>query len=403
MSYTGINLENVKNNNRSAILKLLNDQGAMSRKDIASALGLTPATVSVICAELLSLNILCDLGELKEERRAGRKKMLLAINYDRYYVLSVSVESIETVITVSNLRGERAVSHRVKTDTSVSPEEFFRRIANEGKALLWENGIDRISVLGVGVSIPGIVLREEGISTATYRLWEHPVNIRACLQAHLEYPVVVENNVKAFAEAEMIYGSGKEQENLLFLKWGPGVGSSIVIHKQIYESRKFKSAEIGHVIIDRNGKQCRCGRRGCLETLTATHALAEYVRERFNRKSMPQLWALTEGDPERIQARNIREWIDCNDSALWTVLEENINLLAQVVSNTMTMLSPDRTIIYGNMFSIPKLRECFMRCCAQYDPSYNEEYITLSRLSDQIEYIGPLAVVVSEIFLSGRI
>ena len=91
MSYTGINLENVKRNNRSAILKLLNDQGAMSRKDIAAALGLTPATVTVICSELIASQVLCELGEAQEDRRAGRKKILVGINYDRWRVLSVSI------------------------------------------------------------------------------------------------------------------------------------------------------------------------------------------------------------------------------------------------------------------------------------------------------------------------
>ena len=80
MGYIGINLENVKVSNRSAILKLLNDQGAMSRKDIALALGLTPATVTLICTELLSGGILCERGEVDEARRAGRKKVLIDIN-----------------------------------------------------------------------------------------------------------------------------------------------------------------------------------------------------------------------------------------------------------------------------------------------------------------------------------
>ena len=81
MVYSGINLENVKISNRSAILKLLNDCGAMSRKDIAQRLGLTPATVTQISMKLLAAGILCEKGELEEEKRAGRPKVLIDIKY----------------------------------------------------------------------------------------------------------------------------------------------------------------------------------------------------------------------------------------------------------------------------------------------------------------------------------
>ena len=74
MGYTGINLGNVKMSNRSSILKLLNDCGAMSRKDIAIERGLTPATVTLICTELISAGILCEKGEGEGERRCRQKE-----------------------------------------------------------------------------------------------------------------------------------------------------------------------------------------------------------------------------------------------------------------------------------------------------------------------------------------
>ena len=116
MGYTGINLEIVKISNRSAILKLLNDHGAMSRKDIAIELGLTPATVTLICTELLSAGILCEKGEVEEQKRAGRRKVLIDINYRFRYVLSVSIEAAETCIAISDLRGSSCSLKRLKTD-----------------------------------------------------------------------------------------------------------------------------------------------------------------------------------------------------------------------------------------------------------------------------------------------
>ena len=80
MKYQGLNLTNLKNINRAKIVRLLNDRGNLSRKDIAAALNLTPAAVTQICSELLSEGVLVEKGEVREERRAGRRKINIGIN-----------------------------------------------------------------------------------------------------------------------------------------------------------------------------------------------------------------------------------------------------------------------------------------------------------------------------------
>ena len=139
MAYSGLNLGNVKNQNRSSILKLLNDHGPMPRKDLSARLGLTPASLTTLCGELLAQNILFELGEVQQEdKRAGRRKILLGINYAYRHVLSISIEAPATSVTLCDLRGEHCITRRIPTDTSVEPEVFLKRVANVGKALLWK-------------------------------------------------------------------------------------------------------------------------------------------------------------------------------------------------------------------------------------------------------------------------
>lgn len=399
MGYTGINLGNVRIENRSAILKLLNDQGAMSRKDIALALGLTPATVTLICTELLSAGLLYEKGEAEEEKRAGRKKVLIDINYQYRFVLCISIEPEDTCITISDLKGAVTASQTLKTDGSRRPEQFLEDVAEKAKVLLWENSIPKDAILGVGVSAPGTVRRETGVSQHAYRIWNEPVPVGEILRQYLGYPVIVENNVKAFAEGELIYGSGRQRENLLFIKWGPGVGSAIIIQSRIYDSQNSKTAEIGHYIVEKNGKPCRCGRKGCLETLVSTHAVAERVRAACTPEAMPQLYQMLEGDVSRITARSIQQWAGGQDPGLLQVLDEAADTMAQIVTNTITLLAPDQVIIYGYMFDLPPIQDSFLRCCTRYDPAYNGTYIQKSSLSGKLEYIGPLAVVMNELFL----
>lgn len=399
MGYTGINLGNVKISNRSAILKLLNDYGAMSRKDIAIELGLTPATVTLICTELLSAGVLCEKGEVEEEKRAGRRKVLIDINYQYRYVLTISIEAEVTCIVISDLKGHPLDVVRMKTDGTQDPNKFLKTVADESKALMWEQGITKDAVLGIGISVPGTVNRKTGVSQHAYRIWNEPVPVGEIIKKHLDLPVIVENNVKAFAEGELIYGNGKEQENLLFIKWGPGVGSAIIIQNRIYDSQNSKTAEIGHYIVEKNGRQCRCGRKGCLETRVAAHAIARQVRAACAEETMPVLYRKMKGDVDRIEARNIADWVGTEDAGLRQVLDDIIERLARVAVNSITLLAPDKVIIYGELFEYPLLEERFRYFCSHYDESYNNDYILKSELSDRIEYIGPLAVVMNELFL----
>lgn len=399
MVYSGINLGNVKTSNRSTILKLLNDCGAMSRKDIALELGLTPATVTLICTDLLAAGILCERGEVEEEKRAGRRKVLIDINYEYRFVLSICIEAASTAISIGDLRGRCRASRSIPTDGAMNPELFLRRVADESKALMWERGLSKEEVLGVGVSVPGPVNRLTGVSQHAYRVWNEPVPVAEYLNRYLGFPVIVENNVKAFAEGELIFGSGKEQDNLLFIKWGPGVGSAIIIHGRLYDSQNSKTAEIGHCIVEKDGKLCRCGRRGCLETKVATHAVAERVRGSCSAETMPALYRLMGGDTSQIQAKNITDWIRIKDEGVQKILDEILEIMARTTVNTTTILAPDQVIIYGEMFEIPEIEERFIQFCSHFDPSYRNGYIMKSDLSGRIDYIGPLAVVVNEMFL----
>ena len=402
MGYTGINVGNLKNNNRSAILKLLNDQVAMSRKDLAAALGLTPATVTVICSELMEAGILRELGELQDEKRAGRKKILVGINYDRYLVLSVCIESTETCVSITNLKGEQGLFKRIPTDAEMAPEAFLRQVAEECKALMRKGRVSKKRILGVGVSIPGEVRRETGVGLHAYRIWNEPVVIGPFLQEQLGLPVIVDNNVRAFAEAELIFGHGKEFENMLFVKWGPGVGSAIVIQKQIYNSSHSKNAEIGHIVMDTRGNLCRCGRRGCLETFVSTHAMADQLRENCSEELMPQLYEKVAGDLAEVAAHNFTQFLRLEDAAMWQLIEKDVAMFARSVCNMVTMLAPDRVVVYGRLFEQAPLLERFLSNCKALDARYDEKYIVRSELGDKIDFIGPLALVVNQMFLSGQ-
>lgn len=399
MGYKGINLENVRNKNKSSILKLLNDNGFMSRKDIADELGLTPPSMTLICNELIQDGIITEEGEVEGEKKPGRKKVLLRLNYEYKKALSVVIEYEETVISLSDLKGNKVASHVIKTETDLDPDDFLKKIADECKVIMWENSVSREEILGIGVSVPGAVKRDEGISLLAIRIWNKPVNIAEKLHELTGFEVIVENNVKAFAEAELVYGNGRSAENLLFVKWGPGVGSAVIIDNKVYDSKNSNTAEIGHCIVTKNGKKCRCGKCGCLETEVSTHAITQQVKAVFGKETTPELYKLMGGDVTSVTAHNIEDWSKSDDVQYQEIIRKVTDKLAKIVSNTVTIIAPDKVIYYGYMFELPHFREMFLEAVSSYDSQIGEGFILKSELDDKQSYIGPLAVLTNQLFL----
>lgn len=369
-----MNLSQVKKQNRSAVLSHLLQRGPLSRKDIAECSGLTPAAVTMICNELLQKGLLEELGADPDATGAGRKKVLVDIAYARYLLLAVSIELTDTVLTVTDLRGTPLLQKSLPTDRMAEPEAFLRVIAASGKELCGRIPLQGRTLIGSSVTIPGVVERTSGVSVHAYGIWQKSVPVCSLLRSLLHMPVLLENNVDAFAKAEMLYGSGRKYQNLLILKWGPGVGAAIVIDGQIYGGRHGKAAELGHFIVDREGLRCNCGRRGCLETKVSYPALCK--KQPFAMADFGKVYrgAVQDGQAE--------------------FFDDAIDLFARTVVNTMTILAPNRVILYGPMFDDDFVRAAFIGACQKYEPRYNAERILYSTLASQCACIGPVAVEV---------
>ena len=373
MAKIGMNMERIKKENRSLILSYINDVGPVSRKDIALNTGLTAASVTQITTVLLAKGLLKELGTVSAPTgTAGRKKVLLDINENADFVYSVNIESEETNVAVCNLKGEAVALTRFPTNKEVSPEAFLRTVAHTClslKADLSKEIADKISCVSVG--IPGLVDTDKGVSLHAYGIWDEEVDVAGLLGNSLNLPVMLENNVDAFATAELLFGIGRTQDILLLIKWGPGVGSTIVINNNVYKGRHGKTAELGHYIVDKNGLKCSCGRTGCLETKLSYSALKQIVE--FSPDTFGMAYESSSPD---IRAR----------------IDEAIDLFARSIVNTGTILAPNRFVLSGSLFRSNLIREKLINACKAYDPAYHEKRILYTTLSDRESYIGPAAV-----------
>jgi predicted NBD/HSP70 family sugar kinase len=247
----------------------------------------------------------------------------------------------------------------------------------------------------VGVTVPGKVDRDKGVSLNTYNIWTTPVEVAKIMGKEMGFPIILENNLKAYAQSEIYFGKGKDEGNLFLLKWGPGVGSAIIVDQHIYQGANGMAAEIGHMTEGNDGRLCNCGRRGCLETYISTHAIINDIQE--SEKNMPVL-------DEWIKAGNVMkynntaEWASLNDEAMQEIIKAKVYRLAHNVRNAISLIDPDRVVLLGYMFDVPGLYDSFIECYKDFDSAIAEDFFVKSQISVGQNHTEGLALVLEELF-----
>ena len=396
----GINMGGIKQKNRVSILNLIRGYGAMSRKDIAKQVELTPASVTIIVNKMIEEGVIKEMGELEEsDKRAGRRKILIDINYDIKYVIGISIESDICSIGVANIKGTIINSTSICINKEVEPEETLLDIANQCISLLWKENISKENVLGVGVGIMGPVDAKEGISKHAYGLWNKEVNVKIILEKHLNISVVVDNNVRTLAIAEMDHEKFQNISNMLFIKYGPGIGSAIVIDREVYSGTYNAAAEIGHTIVEINGEACKCGKVGCLETVASAEAINKKLLKIFSIENTPILYKLCSEDIANLSIINVMKSSEQGDEEVIKIITKAANYMALGISNAITIIDPQRLVLYGQMFKNKIFMDTFKEKLninlAGFD---SKNIISFSVLNNSPIYVGGIALAIREFF-----
>ncbi len=358
---TGMNVKNVRVRNKSLILHLINENGDMSRKTIAKKTGLTPAAVTKLTAELIEEGLISENGKYQADR-SGRKEVSLTLRLEQHCVLGINAERDSITYSISDMAGNLKAIW--VTDFTDDVDEVARRAAS----FFEENPAD-IDAIGVCVI---------GTRSKDYSVWDAPKLIRL-LENRFAKRVIVKNNVKAFALAQLLYGKVKNATSVLFLKWGPGVGSSIVTHGRVFSGGDNGITEIGHYIVKPNGAKCRCSRRGCLETEVAFDRIVEELEKGG--------LSLTHD-----------ELIGSDDERVKTVFEEKSTLVAMSLINTATILNANEIVLFGSVFERKGVDEMLKRHIKDLFENFDENTVSVSALNDKRNYIGTVAVCASELF-----
>ena len=262
--------------NRNAILNMLLRSGPLSRVQLKDHSGLSGAAITTVVAELI------DDGLVEEQAvgasTGGRPPVLLAVNYSARTAVGFKLMERGLDAVLTNLSGEvRAHIHRDLQDTL--PETVVRTAASMTAELLQQCGVPSDRLAGVGMGLSGVIDVITGICVhSSYLQWRN-VPIAALLEQAIGVPVVIDNDVNAFAAAERLFGHGRHALHLAVVSVGRGIGSGLVANGRVYRGARGGAGELGHTVTERRGRLCDCGKLGCLEAYSSEPALVSRARE----------------------------------------------------------------------------------------------------------------------------
>ena len=334
----------VRAGNRKRVLETLRRVGAAARIELAEQSALSPATVSVITADLLEDGLVREIPDQRASRggQRGRPRTLLEINPDAAFAVGIKVSMHQTAVSLTNFVGDVVVSDTVAVRADREAPETIAKIC-EGRvaAILSSADIDPALVLGVGVGVPGFVAYPSGVVRWGPIFAERDVPIRAIVERQIGLPTFVDNDANMIALAEKWFGLGRDQPTLLVITVEHGVGMGLVIDGRLHRGAHGFGAEVGHTKIVVGGELCRCGQRGCLEAYVADYAIARDLAAAGT--------TIDQSDPIAIHAAidAAISRADAGDPVAASVFQAAGEMLGIGIANLVRVLDPPLVILSG--------------------------------------------------------
>ena len=254
--------------NRNKVYQYIYGNDKVAKQDLVRDLGLSLPTISQNLTELFDMGLLRYAG--KFESSGGRKPKKISIIPDARMVIGVEIKMEHINILAIDLKGNIRPSERLDHHFEVS-ERYGIFLAEEIENYIRKKAINPEIILGVGISIPGVLSEDKKnlINAPTLKARHVPIE---AITKYISHKIFIENDANAGGFAEL--HSRKDLEALAFLSVSEGVGGSFVYNGVLYRGMNNRGAEFGHVTVVNDGKQCACGKLGCLEAYISTSVLA---------------------------------------------------------------------------------------------------------------------------------
>ncbi len=317
------NQELIRDINSRLVLTQIINHGPVSRAALAKKLGLTKATISAIVQDLIDKYLVVELGSVNTSR--GRKPILLSFNPYCGYAITIDIEQEYLTFMTCHLKGEHAKVMRYPNNKSADEiVDYLVTLIEEQIATL---PAAPYGVVGICLGIHGVVNHNK-VTFSPYSPYEG-VDFAGLLEAHFSVPVYLENeaNLSIISEKTFCY----HYANMVGISIHSGIGLGLIINHTLFSGYNGNAGELGHTIVEVNGKPCPCGNHGCFEQYTSERSLLLLFAEK---KNLPSSTLKMLADAYKNQDVDAIE-----------VIEQFVKYMAIGINNILNIYNPDVIVI----------------------------------------------------------
>lgn len=377
---------------RSLVLGAITESGPLSQASLVRITGLSRATVASIIDELRSEGRVTS-DTMAPAAGRGRPAALVRLATEANVVVGVDFGHTHLAVAVADLTGTILAERREPLDVHHAAEESLDRAAEVILALLKEAGTSNHTPVMVGIGVPGpieLIPPPPGAHPAvpTGRVCTGSVlpswagyDPAAEITRRTGLPATAENDANLGALGEHRFGAGQGIDNLVFVKVSSGIGTGLILGGKLYRGSRGASGEIGHVQVREDGALCRCGSRGCLETVSSEDAALALLSPAHGR-------TMTSSDLFELEA--------AQDPGVLRLLSDMGIAIGRIIGVVAANLDPSLVIVGGSM-----ARDALVASVGTSISRYNQPYvaadmtITRAALGERASLMGAVALAIS--------
>jgi predicted NBD/HSP70 family sugar kinase len=380
---TPLNLREV---GRLRVLEALHHVDYSSRSELTRLTGLSRATVSSLVTDLLSAGLIREDPDAPDPqaRPTGRPAQPLALIPSAAYAVAADIGHQHVRVAVCDLRGIPVWDTAVANDTDRAPHETLDLTAALIHQALRERDIAVDGVLGLGIGIAAPVHTADGTLEA-HGIMPGWVGLRprSELEQRTGLSAWLTNDADAGALAERLYGAGRSTSDMIYIRLSTGIGAGIVSDGRPLTGAGGLAGEVGHIMSAPRGRICRCGNRGCLETVASPAAIARLLEDSWGR---------------RVTVSDLMRLIGDGDKGAIRALEDAAEHIGLVLANLVTVLNPEFIVVGGDLATAgTKLFGPMERAIRRYALTPAAEGVTVvpGELGDYAEVRGAAGMVLA--------
>lgn len=300
------------------------------------------------------------------------------------YFIGVDIGGTNSKIGIVDKEGEILKSVSIKTESINGVDYTLNKIWETSLNLLKDLGIEKEKVKGIGMGIPGPVKEQKIVGFFANFPWKKNMNISEKMEKITGVKTRIDNDANIIALGETLYGAGKGFSKSVTITLGTGVGGGIVLDGKLVSGATGAGGEIGHIKLERDGKLCGCGQKGCLEAYASATGIVREALSRLQVNKNNSLYSLIEGDLNRLEAKHVFDEAKKGDIFSLEIVDYVSEYLAMGIGSIINIINPEIVILTGG---VAMAGDILLDRVKEKLPKYAME-ITCKNLEIRLGYLG---------------